>query len=249
MNEIVINSKDVTYEVPKVTFPSYERYLQRAEDIAAQINALEVTPENVKEAKVTLADARKVTDGLNRIRIDIKKEVLKNYTVFEKQVKELCSIIDAADSDLRGKVRILDDLEREKKKTAIKEIWDKRFGMYSIRQYQPDAFDDFLRPVHLNKSTSMKSVEKDMVAWLEDHDKNLATAALMGDECVAEYLMTDDLAVAIENVKEREGLLDLLHEDNEEEAEEKALFIIKGSKDIAFTETLLKTNNINYERK
>lgn len=251
MNEITLNSKDVTYDVPKVTFPSYGKYLARANDIAAQITAMEVSADNIQEAKGLLADARKVTDGLNRIRIDIKKEILSDYTTFESQVKDLCKVIDEADAQLRSKVRILDNKEREEKKAAIREIWDKRIQNYSFQQFYPDdPFYRFLTRQHLNKSTSMKSVEKDMTYWMQEHEKNVATANSMGVEYLAEYVQTDDLALAIENVKELQELTDLITEvDTDEEEEEKAVFIVKGTKDISFAETLLKTNNINYERK
>ena len=250
MNEITLNSKDVKYDVPKVSFPSYERYLIRANDIAAQISAMEVSPDNIQEAKGMLADARKVTEGLNRIRIDIKKEILSDYTIFETQVKELCSVIDEADTQLRSKVRILDDQERNAKKEAIRKIWDKRIQTYSFQQFYPDdPFYRFLTRQHLNKSTSMKSVEKDMTHWMQEHEKNVATANSMGVEYLAEYVQTDDLALAIENVKEAQELANLIHQVDNEDDEEKAMFIVTGTKDISFAETLLKTNNINYERK
>ena len=250
MNEITLNNQDVKYEVPKVSFPSYEKYLARANDIAAQITAMEVSQDNIQEAKGLLADARKVTDGLNRIRIDIKKKILSDYTTFESQVKDLCKVIDEADAQLRSKVRILDDKEREAKKAAIRETWDKRIQNYSFQQFYPDdPFYRFLTRQHLNKSTSMKSVEKDMTYWMQEHEKNVATANSMGVEYLAEYVQTDDLALAIENVKEKQELADLIMDADKEEDEEKAVFIVTGTKDISFAETLLKTNNINYERK
>lgn len=250
MNELVVKNKDIKYTIPTITFPSYKRYLERAQTIADTINALDLTVDDVKSAKRSLADARKVTDALNRVRIDIKKDILSSYEPVEQQIKELCKVIDDADKELRAKVRALEEAEREEKKERIREIWQKRSPRYSIERYMPDAFDRFLQPSHLNKTTTMKSIEKDMVAWLEAHERCLDTVTALGDDYVVEYLKTDDLAAAIASVKDRQAITDMLREDAEDEdMEETAVFVVKGTKDITLTEMLLMSNEIKYERK
>lgn len=253
MFEIVEREHDVSYQVPEIKFTGYEDYKLQATEIGSYIRSLSVTPENVKDVKSTLAKARKVTERLNRVRIDIKKEILANYQIFESQVKEITDIIDGADSELREKVRVLDQMERDAKLEEIKILWNKRISQYEqIQKYIPDAFDRWSNPKHLNKTVTMKTIEADMTAWMKETDKNLGTAALMGDDYLYEYARIGDLGQAIDNVKDREAWAAEHAEEELEEltaADPVATFTIIGKKDIALTERLLNENEIAYIKK
>ena len=117
--EIIEKQNDVTYDIPQVNFPAYEEYKEKAYAVAEYIYNMEPTAENIKETKTTLAKARKLTDKLNRARIDMKKAILQNYTTFEQQVKEITGIIDDADKEIRAKVKDMEEAERQRKKEAI----------------------------------------------------------------------------------------------------------------------------------
>lgn len=251
VTEIIPQDNDITYQIAKASFPSYEIYKRQAEDIADYIRGVEVSEDTITSAKETLAKARKVTERLDRVRIDMKKEILSNYTVIEAQIKDITRIIDDADKELRGKVGILTEMERQKKKESIKRIWNKRVAAYpEITELVPDAFDQWLSPKHLNKSASMKAVEDDMRDWLYVKAHDLEGAEAMGDEYLAEYLRTGDFSQSVKNVEERRKINERIQNNREEEElEETAVFIVKTSKDIALTELLLKSNNITYERK
>lgn len=237
---------DVTFEPATVTFPAFSFYKKQAELIADEIRSTTVTEDNVADVKRLLADARKVSEGLNRRRIDIKKDILQQYDEFEKQVKELASVIDIADSELREKLRILERMERDKKLKDIEDIWGQRAPMYQIFELAPNAFDMWLDPRMLNKSTSMKAVETDMVEWLEDSEKAIDTLKSMDDEYLVEYLGCFDLAKAISNVNTRNELKARVTNTKDEDTTEKAIFIVYGKKDIKLTETLLQENEIEY---
>ena len=248
MNEIEIIEKqnDVIYEIPKVNFPAYEEYKEKAKAIAEYIGSMTVDETNIKETKETLAKARKLTDRLSRIRIDMKKELLKNYTVFEAQVKEIVQIVDGADVELRSRVRELEENERRQKEQLIRELWDKRVGPYSlILTTMPDAFERWITPKHLNKTVSMKSIEKDMTEWIDKTYKDMTTALSMGKEYLAAYGWQGDLAKAIAIVNaQKESIKNI--EDMAEEDEIKETFIVHGKKDIELTKMLLNDHNINY---
>ena len=118
--EIIEKQNDITFEVAKVSFPAYEEYKEKAGEVAEYVRSVVVTADNIKDAKDTLARSRKLTDKLNRARIDMKKEILKDFSVVESQIKEITGIIDEADQELRGKVKELDTLERNLKKDEIR---------------------------------------------------------------------------------------------------------------------------------
>lgn len=239
---------DIAYSVPQVMFNGYEFYKEQAIQIADYVRSIEVTEETIGDAKKELAIARKGVKELDRRRIDIKKEIQLGYAEFEAQLKEITSIIDEADKELGAKVRVLDEAERDRKQEAIKEVWDKRIQQYAIADLDQNAFNHWLTPQHLNKSTSMKSVESDMVDWLEQRESDVALLKTMDDEYLVEYLGTYDITSAIAAVNQRHELLDTVRTTAEPD-EEKAVFIIHGKKDIKLTESILIENDINFERK
>ena len=241
---------DVQFQAARISFPKFEQYKEQANKIADYVGSLEVSQENVKEVKQVLAQARKITDGLNRKRIDLRKLILTDFEAFEAQVKELSSIIDEADGKVRAMVKELEENERTRKGEDLKSLWEKRILPYDdVRTYMPDAFDRWLTPKHLNKTTTMKSAEADMVAWLEKTTGDINAVRSMGDTYLAEYLRTNDVAKAIQNVKDTEHFTDIVREAKGEPEEETAVFVITGTQNITLAELLLKTNNINYRRR
>lgn len=248
--EIIEKQNDVTYDIPQVNFPAYEEYKEKAHAVAEYIYGMEPTEENIKETKQTLAKARKLTDRLNRARIDMKKAILQNYTTFEQQVKEITGIIDDADKEIRAKVKDMEEAERQRKKEAIYELWLKRIPAYDydlLNAVLPNAFDRWLTPKHLNKSTSMKSIEADMTAWIQKTLTDIETLRDMGDDYLEAYSYTEDMAKAIQQVKQREDFLDTVHGLKEEDIEEPSqTFIVYGWDNISKAEDLLRRNEIKF---
>lgn len=250
MNELWDASQhDVTVKTASVNFPAYEHYKQQAQQIAKYISGIVLTEDNVKDVKKELAAARKITDGLDRKRIDIKKMILSDYIKFEEQVKDIQTIIKDAEDELRMKVREMDEEERAAKREEIHDIWCKRYQMYNLAQYLTEdaVFEKWLTPQHLNKTTSLKSIEKNMVEWLEKTDKDLKSIESMDKEYLIEYLNCLDLSEAITATNIRMGIRSEIDKDEEDEGDEAtAAFIVTGEKDIKFTEMLLKENGIEF---
>lgn len=248
--EIIEKQNDVTYDIPQVNFPAYEEYKEKAYAVAEYIYNMEPTEENIKETKATLAKARKLTDKLNRARIDMKKAILQNYTTFEQQVKEITGIIDDADKEIRAKVKDMEEAERQRKKEAIYELWLKRIPAYDydlLNAVLPNAFDRWLTPKHLNKSTSMKSIETDMTAWIQKTLTDIETAKSMGDDYVEAYAWAGDLAKAIAEVHRREDALDTIHGlMDPDEDEPSQTFVVYGWDNISKAEDLLRRNEIKF---
>lgn len=248
--EIIERQDDVTYEAAKVEFPAYEEYKEKAYAVAEYVYQMDVTEENIKEAKATLAKARKLTDKLTRARIDMKKEILASYTEFEAKVKEITDIIGDADKETRAKVKDLEEKERQQKKAAIYELWLKRIPAYDydlLNAVLPDAFEKWLNPKHLNKTTSMKSIEADMTAWIQKTLTDIETVKGMGDEYVEAYAWAGgDLAKAIQTVKQRNEFLEDYRLTKEDTEEPSATFIVYGEDNISKAEDLLTRNKIKF---
>lgn len=237
----------IHYRRAIITFEGFEEYKAQAEQIAEYIRSVELTEDNIKDVKRDIAAARKVTDGLDRKRKDLRSEILANYKVFEDQIKELQGIITEAESVLREKVKAMEEAERDAKREKIRDIWNSRTELYTIESVQPDAFDLFLTPQHLNKTVSMKSVESDMVSWLEQKETDLDNMRALGEDYVIEFTRNLNATEAIRAVRDRQAIKDHLVAD--EETEETATFIITGKANITLTEMLLKQHGITWRKK
>lgn len=253
MEDVMVRDEqtpDVKYQVAKVTFDSFPEYKAKCLLIAEHIRNTEVTEDNLPEVKKELAAARKITDELNSRKVQIKKIILSDYTIFEGEVKELKGIIDEADGELRGKVNALEEQARDRKKEEIRQVFLKRIGQYQIGTLIPDAFDRWWHEDLANKSKSMKAVEADMVDWLEGTEKDIATLKGMDKEILVEYLDSMDLAAAIQTVNARNARRHAVEAapDDTVPEEQVAVFRVYGQKDIALAEMLLKNNNINYRK-
>lgn len=249
--EIIEKNNDISYEAAQVSFPAYEEYKEKAEAVAEYINGIELTDDNVKEVKTTLASAKKLTDRLARIRIDMKREILKNYSAFEAQVKEISNIVGDADASLRAKVREKEDRERIDKEHKLQMLFYKRAEQYPlVNRDAQRAFNFWLEPSFLNKTRSMKANEANMVEWLEKTNRDMQTAFDMGEDYLAAYYWHMDLGDAIKAVNQHkeavEELGDLLEDPDLFTETKQMTFIVYGDDDIRKTEDLLSRNNINY---
>lgn len=244
MNELILDT-DIQFKPAEIQFPRFEELKTNALELADRISKVEVTDDNIKAVKKDLVQVRKLTTELNNRRKLIKAEILHDYNIFESQIKEIDGIIASAEELVRTQVKVIDEQERARKYDNIREIWDKRIGQYTLSNYG-DFFERWLQPQHLNKTVSMKSVEEDMVKWLEDRQKDMDVLMTMDGEYFVEYIDTLDLAAAIQTVNHRKEVRNMVQDD--EDPDDTAIFVITGAKDIKLTEALLKENEIEYRR-
>jgi hypothetical protein len=239
-----------------LVFHDYERIKKEAEDLAEQIKTVEVNEENVKASKKLLAVVNRRLKELEDTRIGIKKTLLEPYQEFEEQVKEIVGIVKEADAEVREQVKLLEEFDRIEKEDAVKEIWEKRISKYSLGSLIP--FDDFAKPKHFNKSTSIDSVEKEMIEFLEHTQKDINVIKTMDNnkEIVSAYLGRYDLAEAIAIVteqiakdKEIEKKTKALEKAKAKE-EEKIAFLVSvkviNEKELKLLEMILKENDFEF---
>lgn len=241
--EEINRSNEIQCIAPSISFPTYLDLIERAKGVAETIDAFEITEDNVKEAKEILANARRLTGALDARRKEIKKEILAPYQILEAQVKEINGIIDAADDRLRSAVRDLEDAERDKKEEAIREIWELRVRLYSFSKYIEDAYSMWIEPRFMNKSMSMKQVEAEMTDFMEDIERDVTAIMMMpnAEEVMTEYAGTLNLADAIAAVEKANAYKERFQD------EERATFLIEGTKDIELAKRVLTENNINFK--
>lgn len=233
----------------KITFPEYENLLHEAKQIAQAIDQMEVTEENIKSTKKTLATVNKAIKRLNDERIAAKKRILEPYDAFEKQVKEIETIVKTADERVRQQVRDMEEVEREGKKEALCEIYEKRIQLYDFARIM--TFDDWLTPQHLNKTTTLTKAEKDMTDWLEKVERDIATLSKMPDKetLIRYYVSTKDIGFAMQLVEQEKTEAEDIKRALWESDVAKVYYLkLYSKKDLKLAEMLLKENDIKFER-
>lgn len=252
MNDVIKehNYKIITTQ-GNVTFEEYDNLLSEANNLAEHVKQVEVNEENVKETKRLMAQMNNRIKELETTRKDVKKTILEPYNHFDNQVKTIKSVIDDAVSHVKKQERELTEQERENKKQAIADIFDKRIKHYGFEKIM--GFADFLKPQYLNKSFSMNKVENELVEWLEKTKRDLDTIDKLDnrDELIVEYQNTQDLSMAFEIIDKRNQRKKQIAEQAKrpETKQTYHVFTISNEKDAQITKLLLEQNNIEFEYK
>ncbi len=231
----------------KVAFPGYHDLKAQAELIASKISEMEVTEENIKDVKKTLAKVNKSVKALNDERIRVKKELAAPYEAFAEQVKEIETIVKSADEMVRSQVRDMEEQERQKKKEALREVFELRIGHYEYAKIF--TFDEWLEPGHLNKSTSLTKAEEQMVEWLEQRERDIKILHGMPDrdELLQVYRICQDVAMTIEEVEQKNKALREMKDVWDETEQETFMLKVFSKKDLMLAQVLLKENDIDFE--
>jgi hypothetical protein len=243
-----------------VNFNDYQRIKKEAEALAEQIKTVDVNEENVKASKKLLAVVNKRLKELEDTRIGIKKTMLEPYQTFEEQVKEIVGIVKEADAEVREQVKLLEEFDRIEKEEQIREIFFKRVKKYSLGELMNPNHFILRNPSYLNKTFSIEKVEKEMVAFLEQTEKDVqviqsmpnAGAILSNYIKLGAFNLAEAIGVVTEQVtreKEIEKKAKALEKATAKE-EEKIGFLVSvkiiNEKELKLLEMILKENDFEF---
>lgn len=252
-NEMMLQLQQIQVVQGSIVFSQFENIKQQAIQLAEDIQTVEVNEDNLKQSKKLLAAVNKRCKELDDERIRIKKLMLEPYTEFEEQVKEIVAIVKDADAIVRQQVKDLEEAERMDKQQQLEELFHKRKILYTLGDLIP--FEDFLKPKHLNKTTSIEAVEKDMVEFLEQTEKDVKVLKNLPDvnAHVSAYIGQYDLALAMTQVnqeKERRQQIEAA-QAMKQPTEDKIAYLISvkvyNQKELKFLEMLLQQNGFEFD--
>ena len=242
-----INIQEIQVTPGTIVFNEFEQLKEQALQLAANIETVEVNEENIQVSKKLLAAVNKRVKEMEEKRISIKKEILQPYETFESMVKEIVSIVKNADNKVREQIHELEEIEREEKRNAIHDIYNKRIQHYFFGE--TFTFEDFLKPQHLNKSVSMKSIETDMVTWLEKIEADILVINGLpnSEEVLTEYYDTKDLGTALRIINDRNERKQQVSQLVKPQVSKKTYTItLENEKDFILSQLLLQQNNIKF---
>lgn len=148
---------------------------------------LEVTEDNKAERKKDIATLRKMIKAVNSKRIEVKKECLKPYEIFEKQASELVDIINQPIGILDSQVKEFEDKQRLQKIADINKYFDETITSY------PELTDEIgLITIYdsrwENATASMKSVKEDIKTKLDKIQADITLIKSMPSDKTEEAL-------------------------------------------------------------
>ena len=160
------------------------------------------TEDQIKNAKADRAKLRKFVDVLEIKRKEIKKQCLAPYETFEKQMKELVSIVNEPIMMIDSQVKDYEEGKKAEKMKAIEAHWQSLLADNRIPS--GITFNQLFDEKWLNLSVNLNAVIKEIDEKLEQIEKDLATLKNLPEfafEAIEAYKDTLDINQAIEQGK------------------------------------------------
>lgn len=205
-----------TWKSPEVIDFNFEELKEEITNKSALYKNMVYTDETIKDAKSDRVLLNKFKTALEDKRKEVKKQCLEPYNQFEKQIKELVTIIDEPVKLIGEQITEFEDREKAEKHEQIIELFNKA-GFQSFV-----TLEQIYDPKWLNKSVSLKSIEEELTNTVYRIGHDVTTINSLKEysfEALEHYKKTLDLAGAI---AEGQRLADIQKRKLEHEAELKA---------------------------
>lgn len=203
----------------QITF-NYEELKQELQEKVSMYETLVYTDEQIKEAKADRGNLNKLKKALNDERIRREKEYMQPFNDFKAKINEIIGIIDKPVAVIDKQVKAYEDKQKQDKANKIHFMIDESIG--------EDSMLDFLEHKQiwndkwLNATVSMKSIQEEIIARLEQIKNDLSTLSNLpefGFEATEVYKSTLDINRAL---NECHRLSEIAKKKAEQEAEMKA---------------------------
>ena len=186
------------YQIPEQPSFNYEELKEMLLQKASHYEAIVYTEDQIKDAKADRANLNRLKKALNDERIKREKEYMENFNVFKKQINEIISIIDKPCAAIDKQVKEFEDRQKADKYEKIFAIWADLLQSDKI----PEAitFNHLYNEKWLNASVSMKSIQEEITAKLDQIVKDLVVIENLPSyafEAKDVYINTLDLSKAV----------------------------------------------------
>ena len=161
--------------------------------------------EDKQKAKGDLADLRKLRKAVNDRKVEVKKEYMKPYEVFEGNVKELIGVIDKPIALIDGQVKEFEAKRVEEKKAEIQNLYNELVEV-ELHDYMP--LEKIYGEKWTNASTTMKTIREEINLKVMQTRQDIATIKAMKSEKEEQalnlYMENNNLALAIQMINRYE---------------------------------------------
>ncbi len=190
MSELVFEAKQ---EIGKIIC-NIETVRELAISKAAMYRGIIVTDDTTIAAKKDIADLRKLQKDINDAKIQVKKEFTAPLTKFEAECKDIIALLDEPINFMESQVKEYEAKKKEEKKAKIVEMYHELTSEYA--SYLP--ITKYYKPQWENNATSQKSIEKDIVALVDQASMSVMAIKATESEFVDKGLeaLKDNLDVS-----------------------------------------------------
>lgn len=155
--EVITDLAVINPQHIQTNFEDVDAYLTEAMEPYTQ---MVVTEDSIGDAKKTLAQLRKLKDGINAQKIAVKREWMKPYTEYEDKAKQLMSRVEAGISNIDGQVKDYDSRRKEQKFQELKDYFDQEASRYQVEEYLD--WNLIRNPKWANASFSVEDAENEI---------------------------------------------------------------------------------------
>lgn len=180
----------------ETNFEAVDAYLTEAMEPYTQ---MVVTEDSIGDAKKTLAQLRKLRDGINSQKIAVKKEWMKPYTEYEDKAKTLMSRVEKGISNLDSQLKDYDARRKEEKMAELRAWYEQEAARYRVEEYL--SWDLIKNPKWANAGFSVEDAENEIseriINAARDVDYITGTDSPFVAAMLIEYRRSRDLREAL----------------------------------------------------
>lgn len=211
---------DLDALMPQKIDTNFEAVKSGLESLMAPYTTMAVTEDGIGDAKKTLAQLRKLKDGINTQKIAVKKEWMAPYTEFEDQAKQLMGIVDKGVVNLDGQIKAYDEERKAEKQRKIKEILNDAVSGREIEGYL--SYDDVWNPKWLNAGYPIDTIADEIgeaaAKTAEDLDFLRGLHSEFEAAVLDEYSRSHDLKAAMNTASRLKAIQSAENDAREREA-------------------------------
>ena len=165
---LVINQPDNGVFLQKIGW-NKEQITSTVENIISQYTGLTYTEEQIKEAKKDRAILNAMKTDISNRRIQVKKELMAPYNVFEAEVKEVVAMIEKPIEIIDKQLIEYEEKQKEEKKNELESFFNENVGGLEGSL----TFDMIFNLKWLNKTSSLKSCKDEIIKEIETANNDL----------------------------------------------------------------------------
>lgn len=165
---LVINQPDNGVFLQKIGW-NKEQITSTVENIISQYTGLTYTEEQIKEAKKDRAILNAMKTDISNRRIQVKKELMAPYNVFEAEVKEVVAMIEKPIEMIDKQLIEYEEKQKEEKKNELESFFNENVGGLEGSL----TFDMIFKLKWLNKTSSLKSCKDEIIKEIETANNDL----------------------------------------------------------------------------
>jgi hypothetical protein len=177
---------------------NYEELKQELTEKVSMYETLVYTDEQIKQAKEDKANLNKLKKALNDERIRREREYMQPFNEFKAQVNEIISIIDKPVAVIDRQVKEYEEKQKQDKQAKIEAYWHE--VLQADKVPEGVTFSSIFNPKWLNASVSMKGIENEINARLEQIAMDMKIIADLPEfsfEAMETYKNTLDVRTAL----------------------------------------------------